>query len=74
MTQREFGQWIDFYRRHPFDDMHRYHRPAAMVARSIGGADINQLLDWLQPPFQAGEYSEADMNTMRAFGFKPPKG
>lgn len=74
MTQAEFVQWREFYRRYPFDDFHRFHRPAALVAGAFGGGDMTARLEWLQPPVWDGDYSEADMNTFKAFGFKPPKG
>ena len=68
MSQREFRDWIQFYRAHPFDDLHRYHRPAALVAQMIGGGDIQDKLDWLHPPEWQEELSSADVQTMRAFG------
>lgn len=49
MPQREFIAWMDFYRLYPFDDFHRYHRPAALVSVSLGGGDVQQRLDWLHP-------------------------
>lgn len=73
MPQREFQDWCAFYRRWPFDDMHRYHRPAALVSMSLGGGDIQERLDWLQPPAWAATYSSADLRTMRAFGLQPPE-
>lgn len=71
MSAAEFGRWVAYYRRHPFDDLHRHHRPAAMVARSMGGADINDLLDWLHPPPAAEGLSDADLRTLKAFGIRP---
>lgn len=74
MSQKEFNQWCEFYRSNPFDDMHRFHRPAALVAGSLGGGDIQMRLDWLMPPVSDNEYSQADMSVFKAFGFKPPRG
>ncbi len=71
MPQAEFQQWIAYFRSSPFDDYHRYHRPAALIATSFGGGDIDTRLNWLQPP--AVDYSDADAKTMRAFGIKPPR-
>ena len=71
MPQREFQQWIAYFRAYPFDDFHRYHRPAALISTSFGGGDMQTRLDYLQPP--AGDYSDADTKTMRAFGIKPPR-
>jgi hypothetical protein len=73
MTTPEFMTWVEFYKQHPFDDFHRFHRPAALIANSAApGRPIADLHDYLEPP-PRGEYSEADMNTLRAFGVKPPK-
>jgi hypothetical protein len=70
MSQVEFIQWIEFYKLHPFDDYHRYLRPAGLIASS-NGADMTKALDWLQPePVYAG-LSEADINTFKALGINP---
>lgn len=78
MTHNEFESWRQFYRLHPFDDLHRYHRPAALVSVSLGGGDVQARLDWLAPDkavdidaSDAG-YSQADLNTFKALGIKPP--
>lgn len=77
MTQVEFERWFDFYQMHPFDDLHRFHRPAALIARSMAGSDIDQMLEWLHPQYNSekdSEYSDADLNTFKALGVKkPPK-
>jgi hypothetical protein len=75
MTRREFEAWCDFYDEEPFDDLHRYFRPAALVAKSMGGADIQALVDWLQPPPEGfeGEFSVADLRTIASLGGVPPK-
>lgn len=70
MSEKEFARWVEYYRAFPFDDFHRFHRPAAMIAQSMGGGDIEQRLEWLQPGDAAG-LNEADLKTMKAFGFKP---
>lgn len=72
MTQAEFMSWGEFYRRWPFDDLHRYYRPAALVAHSLGGGDadaMRQRLEWLQPPEDDGMTS-ADRDLFRAMGVK----
>lgn len=72
MSHAEFAAWVDFYERHPFDDYHRFHRPAALVACSLGGGDASEKLEWLQPQPKedAGNLSDADLNTLRAFGLR----
>lgn len=75
MSHAEFVAWREFYRQAPFDDLHRFHRPAAMVATSMAGGDVQARLEWLAPPRQeptAPGYSAADMATFKAFGVKPP--
>lgn len=73
MTPAEFRAWVDFYVGQPFDDLHRYHRPAALVAASFSGK-LEEKLEWLAPSQGSDEYTDADLRTMKAFGFTPPKG
>jgi hypothetical protein len=74
MPRPEFLWWVEFYKLYPFDDFHRYHRPAALA--SIAGATgdrvsetLQKRLDWLQPDPRNADLSDADMATLRAFGF-----
>lgn len=71
MTQKEFQGWIEFYRAYPFDDLHRYHRPAALISTSMAGGEIRDKIEWLQPEILPDDISQADVATMKAFGFKP---
>jgi len=69
----EFESWKAFYRLFPFDDRSRYFRPAALVASSMGGADVPELLDWLdKKPSRYAGYSAVDRSLMERFGFTPP--
>lgn len=70
MTQAEFQSWAAFYRDSPFDDLHRFHRPAALVAASVSG-DLRGKLDFLAPEPQPENMTGADLATLRAFGIKP---
>lgn len=72
MTHSEFLAWVEFHHHYPFDDLHRFHRPAALVATSMGGGSIQDRLDWLAPEPVPEGYSQADLNTFKAFGVKPP--
>lgn len=75
MSEVEFRSWVEFYKLAPFDDLHRFHRPAALIARSFSGGDIADLIEWLQPRPIKKEWNQADINTFKAFGMKaPPKG
>lgn len=77
MSYMEFCDWVAFYLEHPFDDEHRYHRPAALVSASMSKGDMADRLEWLKGSKVRdggnGQYSEADLKTFAAFGVKPPK-
>jgi len=70
MTQGEFESWMEFYSKYPFDDMHRFHMPAALVAQKMGGGDVRPMLRWLQPGAFESEYSDADASFLKAFGLQ----
>ena len=72
MSQAEFQRWGAFYEENPFDDLHRYHRPAALVSVSLGGGDVQDKLDWLKPPPDTG-HTGADMDLFKAAGITPPR-
>jgi len=74
MSHAEFLAWAEFWKVSPFDDYHRFYRPAALVAQVSGGGDVNELLAWLkrETPIE-GAFSDADINTFKALGLKPPK-
>lgn len=61
----EFKAWVAFYQMYPFDDMHRYHRPAAAVAAAFGGK-YQEFIDFLSPDPVPPGMTQADYNTMRA--------
>lgn len=71
MTAEEFEAWVAYYKQHPFDDLHRIHRPAALVGASMGGKYEDKLKFLAPEPLPAG-YSQADLNTLQAFGLRPP--
>jgi hypothetical protein len=71
ITPSEFDGWCAKYRNEPFDDYHRYHRPAALIALRMAGGNIGDLLDWLQPPPPTG-HTSADMDLFKAAGIRPP--
>jgi hypothetical protein len=67
MTQAEFEGWQEFYVRYPFDDFHRFHRPAALVASSFGGK-LPDMLEWLAPDRGGDAMTDAEQGWMRALG------
>lgn len=79
MTPDEFSDWCSYYIAQPFDDLHRYHRPAALISASMGSGDMQEVIEnrinWLQPKAsQENQYSDVDMSFMKAMHVKPPKG
>lgn len=66
---------MEFFKLHPFDDFSRFHRPAALIAHSMAGEDVDVLLGWLsnEKPAAKSSLSDADLATMKALGFKPPR-
>lgn len=70
MPQSEFYSWINFYKLYPFDDMHRFYRPAAIIAHT-GGVKLEDAIEWMQPDASFVDFSEADINTFKALGIKP---
>lgn len=79
MTPAELESWRQFYLQFPFDDFHRFHRPAAFIASAQAVKGRNEAiaagLEWLQPDTRVtGNYSDADLRTMKALGIKKPRG
>lgn len=72
MTHAEFCRWQDFYMQNPFDDLHRYHRPAALISCSMAGGDFGEKVKMLENDSTV-KISDADLNTFKAFGIQPPK-
>jgi len=72
MSAAEFECWAEFYRAHPFDDAHRYHRPAALLAARTG-MRLEAAMDFLHPPQLPDGIDAAGLATMRALGIKPPE-
>jgi hypothetical protein len=77
MSEPQLQSWREFFVLYPFDDYHRFHRPAALIAsRQPGGAvdQIDNYLKFLQPEPVLGEFADSDLRTLAAFGIKPPRG
>jgi hypothetical protein len=71
MPQSEFDAWREFYDKYPFDDFHRFHRPAAMVATVVrNDRKLQERLDYLQPDRSNDGLTDADMTTLQTLGFK----
>lgn len=79
MTQPEFEAWAEFYRRWPFDDRHRYYRPAVLVAGALSGGPgaaeaAEARMEWLQPSDDGSFGTSADRDLFRAAGVRTRKG
>ena len=72
MAKTEFDSWARFYADYPFDDRHRYHRPAALIAKMHTKADMSELLEFLQPSKARKDLASSDLNTLKAFGLNTP--
>lgn len=70
MSAVEFEHWQAYYAHSPFDDLHRYHRPAACQVSSFNGADfkdvVNFLVNTYEPVINDG-LSDIDRSILKAF-------
>lgn len=75
MSEQEFRRWVRFYRQQPFDDIHRYYRPAVLQASAFGGGDMAAMMDFLlnKEVVQEAESEDVGLSVFRAFGVVPPK-
>lgn len=72
MSQKEFASWVEFYKLYPFDDLHRFHRPAVAVVGSLGGkVAADATMKWLAPEPVDPTLSEVDAEVFKAFGYSP---
>lgn len=70
MTIVEFRRWRDFYLDNPFDDHHRYHRPAALVANQMSGIDFKKALE-ISENKPEEEMSDVDASIFKILGGSP---
>lgn len=79
MTVPEFHAWVAFYKQNPFDDYHRFYRPAALISNSMSGREFDDSLAWLEkrPSVLAAvdigaadRFSAADIATIQALRMK----
>ncbi|AVF41559.1 hypothetical protein AL486_19080 [Pandoraea apista] len=74
MSDQEFQRWAEFYRAWPFDDYHRFHRPAALIAGAMSSGEdpedtMRKRLEWLQPSdSEKPKHTQADIDLFRAAG------
>ena len=62
MSVPEFVRWMQYYKHNPFDDLHRYHRPAAMISVAMGGGDFVDRVDFLRDSLE--DESSSDYMTV----------
>ncbi len=70
MPETDLAGFRSFFELYPFDDLHRFHRPAAVVATAFGGKYENTLA-FLAPSPHDPALSDADNDVIKALGFKP---
>lgn len=69
MSRAEFHRWQAYYSLFPFDDLHRFYRPAVVIAGAMSGDQevMRERLLFLQPDPKLAHLSEADRRTFGAF-------
>lgn len=74
MSEQEFRRWMQFYRQQPFDDIHRYYRPAVLQASAFGGGDADAMMDFLvnRTDGRQEDVPDADLSVFEAFGAVVP--
>lgn len=73
MSEPEYRRWQRFYLQQPFDDVHRYYRPAALQAAAFGGGNIGKMMDFLIDKAEKPPEADADLSVFAAFGVAPPE-
>jgi len=70
MSYDEFQSWLEFFDLFPFDDYHRFYRPAALVAGAMSGDGeaMHARLEWMQPDPKLRGLNEVERSILRAFG------
>ncbi len=64
----ELDGWRSFYELYPFDDLHRFHRPAAVIGTAFGGK-YESIIGFLAPSPDDPVLSAADRDVSKALGF-----
>lgn len=68
MPAADFDGFRSFFELYPFDDLHRFHRPAAVVGAAFGGK-YESILGFLAPSPDNPALSDADRDVAKALGF-----
>lgn len=71
MSQKDYEGFRQFYQLFPFDDHHRVHLPAAVIAASMG-VKMEDALKVLDPPPNESGWSQAELNSFKSHGITPP--
>lgn len=70
MSTPEFLAWVEFHKLYPLDDYNRVFKPFAMLAaQQSKDGQLRPFLDLLAPDPRNVGLSQADINSLRAFGF-----
>lgn len=68
MPAAELEGWRAFYELYPFDDLHRFHRPAAALGTAFGGK-YESIIGFLAPTPNEPDMTDADRDVAKALGF-----
>ena len=68
MPAADLDGFRSFFELYPFDDLHRFHRPAAVVGAAFGGK-YESILGFLAPSLDNPALSDADRDVAKALGF-----
>lgn len=71
MPRKDYEAFRQFYQLFPFDDHHRFHKPAAVIAASMG-MKMEDSMRVLDPPPNESGWSQAELNSFRSGGVTPP--
>lgn len=71
LTNKEYLDWVAYYKSYPFDDFHRFHRPAALLVSRGKNEQLDAALKFLDinsvlpGEINMDEMSEADMSIIQ---------
>lgn len=71
MSVTEFRRWQLFYEMQPFDDLHLFYRPAALLAAVMGSGDVGKMMSFLLNKSEE-VVDDVDLSVFAAFGVEPP--
>lgn len=71
MTNKEYLDWVAYYKTYPFDDFHRFHRPTALIVSRGKQDQLEEALKYLDVnsvipgEIDMEQLSESDMSVIQ---------